>query len=247
MPNSIRNFRHRVATALIALLLASGAGAAWAQAEPDVRIEGRTITVTAEGRAAAVPDMAHVSIGVVQEAEAAVDALAAMNTAAADVIALLQEAGIAPTDMQTGQLSLEPRYVYRENESEGPRITGFIATTTLDVRVRDLPLLGVVLDAAVQDGANRLGGVRFDLQDREPAMDEARRRAVAAARARAALFADAADVELGEVLSISEVIGRNGPRPMMEASFAMDRSAVPVAEGEVNLTAQVTMVYRIAE
>lgn len=230
---------------ILALVFATAASGASAQTAMPPQIEGRSITVTGEGEVAAVPDMAYVSIGVIHEAEPAADAIAAMSAATAAVLALLAEVGIAPADMQTGQLSLEPRYVHSNTYDDGPRITGFIATTSIDVRVRELPQLGAVLDAAVQDGANRLGGVRFDLQDRAPVLDEARRRAVADARGRAELFAEAAEVDLGEVQTISEVVFYDGPRPMMEASFARDAMSVPIAEGEVSLKAQVTMVYRI--
>lgn len=235
--------------ALAALALAITAVAAGAQdAAPVVNVPGaRTITVQGEGQVAAIPDMAHVSIGVVHEARTAGEAIAAMSDATARVLDLLAAAGLSRQDVQTGQLSLEPRYADYENQTAGPRITGFVATTMLDLRVRHLPQLGAVLDAAVRDGANRLGGIRFGLQNPEPAKEEARRRAVADARARAALFAQAAEVPLGEVLTISEQIVYDGPRPMMEAAFARDAGSIPLAEGEVSLTAQVTMVYRIGE
>jgi len=206
----------------------------------------RVITVTGEAVVAAIPDLAYVSIGVTEEATAAAEALRAMSEAMTAVMARLEAAGIAPTDLQTGQLSLEPRYDHSSNDGV-PKMTGFVATTMLDVRVRDLDLLGTVLDAVVQDGANRLGGVRFDLTDREPALDAARRDAVAVARARAELYAEAAGVTLGDLQSLSEQQNYGGPQPMFARDMAMESMPVPMAAGEVNLSASVTLVYAIAE
>lgn len=202
------------------------------------------ITVTAEGRVTAVPDMAHVSVGVVQRDATANAALDAMSVATAQVLARLQTSGLAPGDIQTGHLSLQPHYEQLTPDAM-PEQTGFEASTTLDIRVRDLAILGKVLDAVVADGANQLGGIRFDVADPAPLLDQARRAAVAEARARADLYATAAGVSLGALQSLTEQGGVGGP--VMEARMMDMASAVPVAAGEVALSATVTMVWAIAQ
>jgi len=206
----------------------------------------RVITVTGEAMVAAIPDLAYVSIGVTEQAETAAEALRAMSLSMTAVMARLEAAGIAATDLQTGQLSLEPSYDHSSYDGV-PEMTGFVATTMLNVRVRDLELLGAVLDAVVQDGANRLGGVSFDLTDREPAMDAARRDAVAVARARAELFAEAAGVTLGALQSLSEQQNYGAPQQMFARDMAVESMPVPMAAGEVYLSASVTLVYEIAD
>jgi uncharacterized protein len=202
------------------------------------------ITVTAEGRVSAVPDMAHVSVGVVDRQLTADAALDGMSTAMARVLERLAASGIAPEDMQTGQLYLQP-YYEQPSPDAMPEQAGFEASTTLNVRVRDLPVLGKVLDAVVADGANQLGGVRFDVADPLPLLNEARRAAVAEAQARAALYAEAAGVSLGALQSLTEQSGSFGGPVMMEMRMMDAASGVPVAEGEVSLTATVTMVWAI--
>ena len=213
-----------------------------------VLAQDRLITVTGEGLVAAIPDLAYVSIGVSQQAETAAEAMAAMSAGMTAVMAQLAAAGIAPTDIQTGQLTLDALYDNSSYDGTGtPDVIGYVATTMVEVRVRDLTLVGTVLDAAIQDGANRLGGVRFDLANPGPAMDEARRRAVADAQARAALFAAASGVSLGALITLTEQSGYMNPAPMFDARMADASMAVPVAGGEVSLQAMVTMVYAIAE
>ncbi len=114
------------------------------------------------------------------------------------------------------------------------------------VRVRDLAALGGILDTVIADGANDFNGLRFGLQDPAPLMDEARRRAVDDAMARAALLAGAAGVTLGPVLSIDDQ-GGSRPMPMAEMAMRMSAGAAPVAAGELTLTANVAMVFAIAE
>lgn len=217
-------------------------------AAAQITAQDRVITVTGEGLVAAVPDLAFVSLGVSQQADTAGAAMDAMSSSMTAVLAQLASAGIAPADIQTGQLTLDPVYDTGSYDGGGtPVITGYMATTMVEVRVRDIAAVGDVLDAVVQDGANRLAGVRFDLADKGPALNEARRRAVADAQARAALFAEASGVSLGSLLTLTEQAGYMNPQPMFDARMEGTGMAVPVAGGEVSLQAMVTMVYAIAE
>lgn len=237
MSTAIRTFL------LPTLALAVLAGAARAEDDFD-----RTISVTGEGRIALAPDMAHLSLGVVGEDAAPGAALREMSEAMAAVMARMTAAGIAEADMMTGQLSLDERWDY---SGETAKFLGYAAATTLEVRVRDLDLLGSLIDAAVQDGANRLGGLRFDLADRATPLDAARRAAVADARARAELLAEGAGVTLGPLLSMSESSYYDQPQPYFDSRVMLapspEGAAVPVAAGETQVTANVTMVYAIAD
>ncbi|NCO87606.1 MAG: SIMPL domain-containing protein [Rhodobacterales bacterium] len=239
-----RNNKSLILNAFFAGALLAGALALPLHAE--AADQPRVITVTGEASVTALPDLARISIGVSEQATSAQEALRAMSAGTAAVLARLEAAGIAATDMQTGQLSLEPQYDY-SGYSGAPKMNGFVASTMIEVRVRDLALLGEVLDAVVADGANRLGGVSFDLAERRPALDAARRDAVAVARARAELFAQAAGVELGALMSLSENGGYSAPLPMFARGEMMDAASVPVAAGEVALQASVTLVYAIAD
>ena len=223
---------------LLALILAAS----------PVLAQDRVITVTGEGMVAAVPDLAFVSLGVSQQAETAGAAMDAMSTAMTAVMDRLTGSGIALTDIQTGQLTLDPVYDNASYDGSGTqKIIAYNATTMVQVRVRDMTMVGTVLDAVVQDGANRLAGVTFDLADKGPAMNEARKRAVADAQARAQLFATASGVTLGPLINLTEQSGYMNPAPMFDARMEGASMAVPVAGGEVSLQAMVTMVYAIAE
>lgn len=201
-----------------------------------------TLTVTGIGEVAAAPDMATVTLGVTSLAATAGEAMDETSARTAEILSALKAAGIAEQDLQTRDLSLNPNWSNRASSSgEAPAIDGFVATNTVIVRVREMETLGGVLDEVVQLGANTFRGLSFGLQDPQPVEDEARKAAVADAIRKAKLYARAAGVNLGPVVSITEQ-GDGAPRPvMMEAARAAGK--VPVAEGEVQVSASVTIVF----
>ncbi|MCC5975529.1 MAG: SIMPL domain-containing protein [Rubellimicrobium sp.] len=226
----------------VVLALAVLAAPALAQESPL-----RTITVSGEGAAVVVPDQAIVSIGVSRTAADPGSALAEMSEAMTAVLARLAEAGVAATDIRTSELGLSPLYDYNNDFGDGPRLLGFQASTMVSVRLGDLDLVGPVLDVTVRDGANSVGGLVLSVADEAPLLDIARRDAVRDALERAALYADAAGVGLGEVLSISEVFRHDGPMPHMMIAMEADGARVPIAAGESRIAASVTMVLAIAD
>jgi uncharacterized protein YggE len=210
--------------------------------------EARTVTVTGEGSVSAVPDIAVVSAGVVSQAATAAEALAANSAATAAVIERVKAEGVAPADIQTSSFSLQPVTVYPRPDSgepQAPRITGYTVSNTVSVRVRELARLGGILDKAIGAGANNVGGVEFQVSRQSELLDKARQEAVEDARRKAALYATAAGVRLGVVLTLSEQVGyAPPPRPMyrLEAAAA---PPVPVEAGQTELRLQISATFRL--
>ena len=202
------------------------------------------ITVTGEGTVQVTPDMATIALGVTTDGASAAEAMAANSKALQAVIDRLKSAGIEDRDLQTSNLSLNPNWVGYD-AGQTPKIAGYVASNMLSVRVRALDKLGSVLDASITDGANTLNGITFDLASPRPVQDEARKAAVADAKARAELLAAAAGVKLGKIEAISEAAGYGAPMPMFRDEKSA--AAVPVASGQIGMTASVTITYQIAE
>ena len=207
-----------------------------------------TIAVTGEGKVEMDPDMAMLSLGVTSQADTAAAALKANSDGLSGALDRLKAAGIEGRDIQTSGLSLHPNVDYSSSGRE-PQVRGYTASNMLTVRLRDLSVLGQTLDAVVTEGANTLNGLSFGLQNPDEATDEARRRAVADAAHKAALYAEAAGVTLGRIVTISEQGNYGGPQPMMmaEARLAKDAGSVPVASGEISIGATISVVYEIAQ
>lgn len=241
----------QVKSALAAVAALILAGPALAQApRPAGQPEGAMthphtlLTITAEADVAARPDIATIAFGVQTSAPTAAQALADNAARMTAVLAALRKAGVAERDVQTSTLSLNPQYLYAEREP--PRVTGYDAVNQVSVKVRDTKNLGRVMDAVVGAGVNQVNGVSFGLDKPDAALDQARRDALAKARARAELYASAAGMKVARIVAIQE--GRAAgplppPMPMM-AKAAMAEST-PVAPGEVSLTATVTAVFAL--
>ncbi len=212
----------------------------WAQDVDQARI-----VVSGSGVVTATPDMATVSVGVQQEARTARQAMDATSSAMQSILSQLEAAGIELRDIQTTNIGLTPRYQH-SNDGRPPRVTGYIASSTLSVRVRELEDLGGVLDAVVSDGANTLSGLTFGISDIEELQSAARADAVSDAIAKAGGLAEAAGVTLGPILSIVEGGGGSVPQPVLRGAMMEAAMDVPVASGEMSVRQQVTLTISIA-
>ena len=230
----------------IALILCAPAMPAAAQDVLPAQTRDATLTVTGTGEVAAAPDMARIALGVMAQAPTAAEAVRAMSADMEKVLASLTAAGVAQDDIQTSNLRVDVQQTYDE-ATQSSRVTGYVAVTDVQVRVLDLASLGQTLDAVVQEGANQMNGLTFDLQDRKPVLDEARRAAVADALDKAGLYAGAAGVTLGPIKALTEGgMGGGMPQPMMR--MAMDAAeSVPVAAGQITISADVTVTWGLGE
>ena len=217
---------------------------AWsADAEP-------AITVSAQGEVVAAPDMAIIKLGVVEEAKTARAALTANSAAMKKVLAAMTSQGIADRDLQTSDLTITPKYYYppvTNGERKPPVITGYTVSNTIAVRIRELAAVGTILDQAVSLGVNSSGGIQFTNADPSTLYTQARQRAMQQAIAKASTLTEAAGVDLGQLLTISESSHRR-PQPMAKAHFAameVAADSVPIAGGENTYQVTVTVSWAI--
>jgi len=207
----------------------------------------RTIRVTGQGQASSVPDMATIHTGVVTQAALAVDAMEQNNQSVEKLMSDLKNMKIAETDIQSAQFSVQPEYARGARGERLAEIIGYRVTNQLRIRVRDLPELGKLLDKLIRSGSNQMSGLSFGVDDSTAIMNEARTQAIADARARAELYAKAAGVAVGKILSIDEqqaVI----PQPRF-FSRAMEgvAASVPIATGEQDFTASINVVFELVD
>lgn len=254
----MQSLRLRVALpALIAAILLTGAviaapaaPAVYAQENVTAPVLPRTITVVGEGKTSIKPDVARVNIGV-EVMKPTVQEASAENKATVEaVLATLEAAGVESRDIQTSGYSV---YVERWG-AEGPLPEDdlrYRVSNNVNVKVRDLESVGKLLDAAIEAGANNIYGVEFALDDPSEAQSQARAKAVENAKAKAEELAGLAGVELGQIVSLSEVIGASGGfyTGMLASSSFMGGGGggTPVSPGELEITYQIQTVYAIAE
>ena len=240
----------RIYAALVAVALATFALPASAQT-PMVPLG--QISMQGHGEVSAAPDTAFVSSGVTSQGATAREALDANTRDMAALIETLKEAGIEARDIQTSGFSVSPNYVYTDaRDANGytlpPKINGYIVSNMVTVRVRDLAILGSVLDRAVTVGANTINGITFSVDDPSELFEKARLAAFADAKAKADLYAGAGGVELGSIVVIAENQGYAPPQPYLMRQEAMDMAAaspVPVETGEMMFSIDVSVTWTL--
>jgi uncharacterized protein YggE len=228
------------------LALAAMPAAASAQTTPAYAIAGTRLDVVATGEVTRVPDIVRIGAGVVTTAPTASGALQENARRMETVRAALRRAGVAERDIQTSQLNLHPDYRHDQSGNQ-PQLIGYRATNEVSVRFRNIADTGKILDALVAQGANQINGPMLGIDKPEGALDEARTKALAAARARAELYARATGKRVGRILLISEGGGGMGPMPMYRDS-AMAVSAVSKTEispGEQSLSVTLSVSFEL--
>jgi uncharacterized protein YggE len=201
---------------------------------------GRSITVSGHGTVDVVPDIATLTMGVQALKPTAQEAMDTIGTESQTLVDTLKGAGIAEEDIQTSGLNLYPNY-----GNDGSTINGYNASTNVTVTIRDVEQAGGIIDAveAFVGEELTLGGISFSYADPEAVLGEARAEAIDNARTRAAQYAEAAGVEVGEIRQIVES-SAGGPIPFPVArDAAAAEGALAIEPGTQELSVDVSVVF----
>lgn len=210
-----------------------------------VASDGGTIVVSGTGRVAVEPDVADLRLGVMVSRDSVGDARSEAARAMAAILSAVAAAGVPPRDIRTTLLSVQPRYDYRDGKP--PTLVGYELANVVEVTVRDLGTVADVVDGSLRAGATSLDGLTFRVDDPTEPERAARMAAVAAARVRADVLAEAAGVTIAGVVEIVE----GGPPPSFprakaeRMTLAAD-AATSVSPGTTDIEVIVTVTYRIA-
>ncbi|MCZ8378251.1 SIMPL domain-containing protein [Mycobacterium sp. CPCC 205372] len=203
--------------------------------------DSRQVTVVGAGQVQGTPDLltANVSMEFI-----APDVTSAMNQSSdrqQAVINALVDAGIERKDINTTQVSLQPQF-----GPDSVDIAGYRASNSLDVKIRDLGAASQALALIVSTGgdAARINSVNYSIEDDSQFIRDARARAFEDARSRAEQYADLSGLDLGDVVSISEVAGETPPVPMQAPRAAME--SVPLEPGQQSVGFTVTVVWELS-
>lgn len=234
------------ATAAIASVAIATPAPAQTPASPTSANPGsqRSIVVVGSGRVSDRPDTVTVVVGVETTAPRARDALNANSAAAARVIDLFKDRGIGSADIQTANLSINPRF-----DDRGRRITGYIVNNTVSVRIRGIDKAGPIVDAAADLAGDsiRIQGISFSIANTAPLAKRAREAAVKDGREQAETVAAAAGEKLGR-LRLIRVIDQGFPVPVAfsDASARNATAELPIQAGSLDVTSQVELVFDLA-
>lgn len=210
----------------------------------------RTVRVSGEGTVRVEPDQATIRFGVVTQAQDPEEAREQNAEAAKSALNAVRELGVPERKIRMETLRLEPVYEYDE-QRRTREIVAYEAVRTMVVDLDDLEMLPTLVARVVQQGANRLLGVEYGLENRTQARNQALQEAVQDAQAKAELLANTLDEEIGQVVQIEEQ-NVDFPRPFIEMSaraVEQTQDAAPEPEayaaGEIEVRALVQVVFAL--
>jgi uncharacterized protein YggE len=206
--------------------------------------EKRTISLVASGAIKTTPDKVDISTGVTSEANSAREALDKNTGAMTKVVEALKSDGIDPKDIQTTNFLVGPMYEVKA-EGKPPVIVGYRVTNQVRITLHDIGKLGAILDKMVTLGANQIDSIEFGVEEPEALKDEARKVALKNVTDNAKLYAEAAGVGLGPILSITEEDSSYQPNYAPAAARMELSKAVPIEAGTAAVEVRVRVTWEI--
>lgn len=208
------------------------------------------ISVSGEGIVEATPDRATISVGVVTREKNPSEVQNSNARAASSVINSIVALGIERKNISTGNYSFNPVYRHLEN---GKRVLeGYEATNSVTIIVDDLKLVGKVIDAALNHGANHVDSLNFGLRNKTAYQDEALRLAVLDAKRKAEIVAHA----LGKSILSVRNVSINSNRVAAPQNYKMVRAMAatedavayetPIESGNLQCSANVHVEFEIS-
>ncbi len=240
---SLQSPAARIATGLLLLAgLLTGASAG-AQSEP----RPRSVAVSGQGEVQAEPDRAVVMLGIEARLPKLEDARAEVNKKVDAVLKLTRELKIDTKNVRSTRINIQPEYNY-DGTAKERTLLGYFVWRQVEVDLRNLELLGQLLERATDLGVNQMGEPRLDSSKRQELEREALARAVADARLNAETLVKAAGGRLGPVRNLSASSNAvSAPMPFLRMQRVAVAEAADAAQsyqsGQMNFTASVQIEY----
>ena len=208
-----------------------------------------TITVQGEGELQLEPDVAMVDLSVETNGKELGTLQTENSRKMNDIMEFLESQGVEEKDLKTTNYNIFPQYDYPRS---GSRIfQGYRITQTVNVKIRDFDKIGTIFDQAVNRGANQVSGLRFDIDEKDELIEQARGEAIEDAQDEAKKLARQLGVNLVRIVSFNG--GGRDYYPeyrTLNASFAQDEAgfggaAPSIAPGETEIRSSVSITYEI--
>ncbi len=233
-----------------------------------------TISVSGDGEVYKTPDLAVMSFSVVSEGKTVAEAMEDNTKKMNAITEVIKSMGVAESDLQTTDFSINPRYDYVKTAApmlaptdaaeitidegyyypSGKRtLSGYDINQTLTIKIRqeNMAKIGQIIQEATASGANQVGSLQFTLDDPDAAQAEARELAIAEAKEKAEILARQLNVKLGRIISYND----GGYSPIYRLNYdakqeygaggAASMPAPDIQAGESRISVSVNITYEI--
>lgn len=170
--------------------------------------EQQLITVTGEAEVRAVPDEVVFDVSVRTTNRDLKIAKAQTDERLKTLIALARRYKVAPEDMQTDYIKLEPRY---RGGNETRTFLGYAVRKDLVFTLRDMSQAENLLSEVMTSGITSINSINFRTSQMRKYRDQARAMAIRSAREKAIALTGEIGQKIGKAYSIEEVVATGNP------------------------------------
>lgn len=211
--------------------------------------KGEPMMVTDTGKVSIVPDIAKVNFGIEAQGQNLKQVQLDVNTKSKNLTESLKKLGIDEKNIKTTNYNVNPEYDYSNTPY---RINGYRVSTNYEVKITDFELVNDSLTAATSAGANVIGNINFEVNEKtkEEYTQKAREEAVKLAKNKAEGLAKASGITLGKIINVTESAGFDYPRPItyakeMSIGAGDSPEVANVTPGETEISVTVSLSYEI--
>lgn len=204
------------------------------------------INVSGTGKISVDPDRARFTVGVNSSAKTARLAQQENSKQVSEIINALVAQGVNKKDIQTQNFNIYPDYAQSKDGRQG-QVVGFRVNMDVTVNVKNITKTGSYLDAALAAGANQANGISFYKEETPALKQQLLNKAYQDAKLKGLALAEAAGVKIAGVTTIQEgsistpFNNQNEYRNMK----VMESNSIPVEPGQIELSTNIQVVYRI--
>ncbi|MET3695924.1 hypothetical protein SAMN05877753_102546 [Bacillus oleivorans] len=201
----------------------------------------RVIEVLGEGVISAQPDVAIIRLGVITEGVDLTETLDKNSAAMSNVIQALIGLGIPKEHIKTDEYRIDLQYDFKDGQQ---LFRGYRATNMIEITIHVIKKVGLVVNTAIQNGANTVSNIEFSLEKKASYYNQALEFAVKNAQEKALAIASAAGVSLNQVpFSITEMTTPRQPPIPFEATAMVQSVSTPIEPGQMEIKAQIVAKF----
>ncbi|MGC7928897.1 SIMPL domain-containing protein [Lysinibacillus sp. VIII_CA] len=202
-------------------------------------IPPRVITVRGDGQVKSKPSSIQLQIEVqtrgqnVQEPQQ--ENAATMNRVIQSITAL----GIPSEQIQTAAYTITPLYHFEDGQQI---FNGYEVTNAITVHVSNPERIGLIIDTAVDNGANRITNIQFKVDHVDAYYQQALSLALHNAQAKAKTIAETMHLPLQ--LLPTEIVEEQVNTPILYRSMAISSDMTPIEQGQIDINASVRVNFQ---
>nr|GGG83687.1 hypothetical protein GCM10011398_31570 [Virgibacillus oceani] len=205
------------------------------------QLESRVMTVTGNASLSVEPNVVTIQLEVVTENDELKVAQQENANTINQVIQSLLQLGIPRENIQTASYNIFPKYDYVDGKQV---FRGYEVTHALSVTINSINQAGTIIDAAVQNGVNRVSNIEFTVDDKDNYYQQALSAALENATAKAETIAETLQVNLDPYPI--KIVENFNERPVAFQTFATAEksSATTIEPGQIMIAANVTAQFQ---